>query len=507
MSVQLLSSKIVIQEVNPSIPGLPVIQSAVLGAFGKAQRGPLNTPTLVNSFSEYNTIFGGFVSGYELPLAVRAYFMNGGRTAYVCRAGGTGGVASTGVLPDITPATTLTVTATSQGTWGNSVVIIITDATDGVATDYNLQVQVNGFIVETWPNLSNASSTAANYAPTVLNNVTIGSKYISVAANLTTRPVNTTGVTLSTGTNPTVTDTELSACLATYNTIASITLMICPDGADTTVRNAMVQYSEITRNKQVFNIFDPPASTTAAGMVTDVGSLTASETWALYWPRVKIPNPDTTVYGTVNSTITQCYSGFLAGVCARNDATRQVGPFSNPAGVESGIVYGVVDLETSEVLDETKRDLVFPVRVNPVIYTTSFGFYADGARTGLGTSNFPSIGERRGVSTIELQLSQALLFAKNQPNTPDLRDRVYRTIVSVIMPYVNAGALASTDPSKAFYVDVSDGLNTPSVIASGQLYARIGLATAKPAEFLILLVSQDQNNIQVSTLNAANSGS
>jgi phage tail sheath protein FI len=268
----------------------------------------------------------------------------------------------------------------------------------------------------------------------------------------------------------------------------------------------MTQYSEVTRNRQIFNIFDPPLGTNAAGMVTDVGSLTASETWALYWPRVKIPNPDTSTYGTV-STITQCYSGFLAGICARNDATRQVGPFENPAGIEDGIAFGLVDLETTEVLDEAKRDLIFPARVNPVVYTPSQGFYADGARTGLGTSNFPSVGERRGVSTIELQLTLALLFAKNKPNTPDLRDRVYRTIVSVIMPYVNAGALASTDPSKAFFVDVSDSLNTPDVIAAGQLYARIGLATARPAEYIIILVSQDQNLLQVSTLNAANSGS
>lgn len=507
MSVELLASKILIQEVNPSVPGLPPVNSAVLAAFGKAQRGPLNVPTLVTSFDQYTSTFGGFVSGFELPLAMRAYFLNGGTTAYVVRAGGSGGVAGTSVLPDSIAATTLTITANSVGVWGNAVSIVITAASDGVTNDYNLQVEVNGFVVETWANLSNASSTAANYASTVINNPTTGSNYITVAVNKTTRPVNTAGVTLSTGADPTVTDTELQAAILTYNTVNTITMMICPDGADTTVRNAMTTYSEITRNRQIFNIFDPPAATNTAGMVTDVGSLTASETWALYWPRVRIPNPDTTVYGTTVPMVTQCYSGFVAGICARNDATRQVGPFSNPAGIEDGIAYGLVDLESTAVLDESNRDIVFPLRINPVIYTQSLGFYADGARTGLGTSNFPSIGERRGVSTIEFQLKNALLFAKNKPNTSALRDRVYRTIVSVIMPYVNAGALASTDPSKAFFVDVSDALNTPDVQAAGQLLARVGIATAKPAEFIIVYVSQDQHSIQVSTLNAANSGS
>lgn len=507
MSAALLASKIVIQEVNPTVPGLPPVNSAVLAAFGKSQRGPLNTPTLVTSFDQYTQIFGGFVSGFELPLAMRAYYMNGGGTAYVVRAGGSGGVAASINLLDTVPATTLIATASSVGTWGNAVSIVISNASDGISTDYNLQVLVNGFIVETWPNISNASSTAANYATTVINNATTGSNYITVSVSKTTRPVNISSAALATGAEPTVTDTELQAAILTYNTIATITLMICPDGADTAVRNAMTTYSEITRNRQVWNIFDPPANSNTAGMVTDVASLTASETWGLYWPRVKIPNPDTTVYGTSVTTVTQCYSGFVAGICARNDATKQVGPFANPAGIEDGIAFGLVDLETTAVLDEANRDIVFPLRINPVLYTAGAGFYADGARTGLGTSNFPSVGERRGVSTVELQLKNALLFAKNKPNTPALRDRVYRTIVSVIMPYVNAGALASTDPSKAFFVDVSDALNSPDVQASGQLLARVGLATAKPAEFIIVYVSQDQNSIQVSTLNAANSGS
>lgn len=495
MAGELLASKIVIQESEPSIPGLPVVQSSVLAALGKATRGPLNTPTLVTSFDEYVRTFGDFTSGFELPLALRAFFLNGGRTAYVVRAG-TGGTAATQTFADVSPATTLTLTATSVGTWGNSVVVYIKAASDGVATDYNLEVAVNGFVVERFSNISNLSSTAANYAPTVINDPTTGSLYISAVAGLTTRPVNNSGVALASGAQPTVTDTELQAAIPFFNTLDQITLMICPDGATTATRNAMVTYAEVTRNRQVFCVFDPPASTTAAGMVTDVASLTASETWALYWPRVVIPNPNTRVYGTVLKTITQCPSGFIAGVIARNDATKKVGPFSNPAGIEDGKIFGLVDLETSEVLDEAKRDIVFPARVNPVIYTPNQGFYADGARTGLGTSNFPSVGERRGVSIIEYQSRLALLFAKNKPNTEELRDRVYRTLVSIITPYVNAGALASTDPSKAFFVDVSDQLNTPSIRAAGKLLARIGIATAKPAEFIILNFSQDTRALQ-----------
>ena len=52
-------------------------------------------------------------------------------------------------------------------------------------------------------------------------------------------------------------------------------------------------------------------------------------------------------------------------------------------------------------------------------------------------------------------------------------------------------AFASTDPKKAFFVDFGDALNPPSVVFSRQVVGRIGLATAKPAEFIVLRFSQD----------------
>jgi phage tail sheath protein FI len=45
--------------------------------------------------------------------------------------------------------------------------------------------------------------------------------------------------------------------------------------------------------------------------------------------------------------------------------------------------------------------------------------------------------------------------------------------------------------------DVSEQLNTPSVIFAGKLIARVGLATNKPAEFVILRISQDTRALQV----------
>jgi len=45
---------------------------------------------------------------------------------------------------------------------------------------------------------------------------------------------------------------------------------------------------------------------------------------------------------------------------------------------------------------------------------------------------------------------------------------------------------------------VSDKLNTPAVVFSGRLLARVGLATNKPAEFVIVMFSQDTRALEES---------
>ena len=720
MAGELLSSKIVVQEEEPRIPALPVIQTAVLGALGKAARGPLNTPTQVTSYEEFARTFGEFVAGFELPLAVRSFFIQGGRTAYVVRAGSggtaasriatagtdsqgtvlssivgpynlepgdtivvsvngggsvtatfnatagsvtssntapfalanndtltvrvdgggvqtvtfltsefgniaaataaevaavinaklngakatvstgaivitsdkrgtsssievTGGTANTGGKLNIPTAVqngtgnvanidsvtatevatvidaavagltavveagavrltsdtagalssvqvlasssaddeigfdnavhsgsasgvtnSFTATATSVGTWGNGLRHYIRPASSGVVSEFNYEIELDGLVVERFPNVQVATSSAANYLSTVVNNAQTGSLYVSISVTSTTRPNDQlTGVFLTGGAEPTVTNTELIGDtspsltgIRAFDTVPNVTLLVCPDGATVAVQNAMIAYAEITRNRQIFAILDPPTPAPAATILSHVASLTASENAAIYWPRVKIPNPMPRIYGAGVSSIAMCPSGHIAGLIARNDASKVTGPFTNPAGIEDGKLYGVIDITETDVLREEKRDLVFPKRINPIVFVPNQGFFPDGARTLLGTSNFPSVGERRGVSTIETLAKEALLFAKNKINNEDLRDRVENVLLSIIDPFVRAGCLASKDREKAAFVDVSEQLNNAAVRAQGKLLARIGLATNKPAEFIVLLVSQDTRALQ-----------
>ncbi|OGR04462.1 MAG: phage tail protein [Deltaproteobacteria bacterium RIFOXYA12_FULL_61_11] len=208
-----------------------------------------------------------------------------------------------------------------------------------------------------------------------------------------------------------------------------------------------------------------------------------------------VRNPDKTCFGPAEQLAVPP-SGIVCGVFARTDAARPGGVYDSPAGIDKGKLFGVLGFQNAEVLEEAVRDLIYPKRINPLTTGPGLPRFIDGSRTLKGDGNFPYVAERRGVSFIERSLKQGLQFARHKNNTEGLRSQVRRTIITFLLTQLSNGAFRSTEPKKAFFVDVSDALNTPSVIFSGKLIARVGLATNKPAEFIILRISQDTRALE-----------
>jgi phage tail sheath protein FI len=252
----------------------------------------------------------------------------------------------------------------------------------------------------------------------------------------------------------------------------------------------------------MFAILDPPASLDADGIVTYVNTTAAlggaTEFAAIYWPQVKILNPNKTVFGTAD-TLVMPPSGHIAGVYARTDASQPGGVYLPPAGIEEGRLLSIVGFETDEVLKEAKRDIVFPQRINPLTTFPGAPRFIDGARTLKGGGNFPSVSERRGVIFIEQSIKGGLQFARHKNNTPELRAAVDRTVTGFLLIQMNNGAFRTRDPNTAFFSDFSDALNPDSIVFAGQMIGRIGLATNKPTEFLILKFSQDTRALEEET--------
>src|SRR5512138_2657411 len=85
MGNQLLASKVVIVEEEPRVRSIPGIPTAVLGAVGITERGPVGKAVLCTSFEEFVETFGGYTPNSDLALAVQAYFENGGQILWVVR--------------------------------------------------------------------------------------------------------------------------------------------------------------------------------------------------------------------------------------------------------------------------------------------------------------------------------------------------------------------------------------------------------------------------------------
>lgn len=514
MGNQLLASKIIVEEEAPSLRGIPALDTAVAGFIGVTEKGPVGVATLVNSMSEFNSIFGGWTAdSVEMVAAVQGFFENGGSQLYVVRvttySGGVSAATKATVnVPNATPATTLVADGKYLGTYGANYAVMITAATSGVAEEFNLEVRdTSGLVVENFPNLT-MNVAAARYALKVVNDPNSGSERIAlvdsgvVGTTLVRRPANTiTALALVGGTNALPSDdvpfigTEADGNgLYAFDTIDDLTILAAPGASNTIgMTTAMTSYAEVARNGQVFCVFDPPANNTAAQITTYVATLGQSEYAALYWPQVKIVNPSKSLFGNTD-TIVVPPSGHIAGVYARNDNLRVGGVWDTPAGTESGKLQGVVGFETDTVLKEAVRDRVFPKRINPLTTMKGFPRFIDGARTLKGDGNWPTVAQRRGVSFVEKSVKLGLQFARHKNNTPELRAQLYRTVYAFLKMQTDLGAFASKKPDEAFFVDFGDALNPP--LNPNLVTGRIGMATTQPAEFIRLKFSQDTRAVE-----------
>jgi hypothetical protein len=404
-------------------------------------------------------------------------------------------------------ANALRIEGKDPGAYANRLELEVRAATNRSATAFDLLLVEDGTYRESFPNLTLAA-TDARFIETIVNDAANGSLYVKVTALLQTMPAPQT-IGLAGGSdglsglddNDFIGSELAKTGLHALDSVQELSLLLVPGRATPATHLAMVQYAEVARDGRAFAILDPPAGQSATGVVTYVSATAAleglSEFAALYWPRVSVLNPAKSVFGS-DTQVVVSPSGIIAGVFSRTDSARPGGVYDAPAGIDAGRMFGVLGFETDEVLEEKKRDFVYPHRVNPLTTGPGLPRFIDGSRTLKGDGNFPYVSERRGVIFIERSLKQGLEFARHKANTEALRAQVQRTITAFLLAQMNNDAFRSRDPAKAFFVDVSDALNTPSVIFAGKLIARVGLATNKPAEFIILRISQDTRSLDES---------
>lgn len=120
-----------IEEIPSGVRTITGVATSITAFIGRASRGPTNKATIVNSFGDFERIFGGLWASSSMSFAVRDFFLNGGTQAIIVRLyHAEQGKASKAKLS----VGKLTLVASYEGSWGNNLrATVDQDVADEVA--------------------------------------------------------------------------------------------------------------------------------------------------------------------------------------------------------------------------------------------------------------------------------------------------------------------------------------------------------------------------------------
>ena len=208
---------------------------------------------------------------------------------------------------------------------------------------------------------------------------------------------------------------------------------------------------------------------------------------AFYFPWITISDPL-----APNKLVNVAPSGHIAGIWARNDATRGV----HKAPANEG-VRGALNLTYR--LTRAEQGGLNQAGVNCIRFFATEGIRVWGARTLAGDPEWRYLNVRRLFNMIKESIAQNTRWIVFEPNDYTLWKSIRRDISAFLTVLWRDGALMGRTPEEAFFVKCDDETNPPEIIDQGKVVTLIGIAPVKPAEFIIFRISQHQAGTEVET--------
>jgi phage tail sheath protein FI len=501
-----------IEEIPSGSRPIEGVATSVAAFVGEASQGPIGEAVLIGKFDDYVETFGNIISEQDdMGLAIMAFYLNGGKTAYVCRLAAAGHAAASIELDGeeadnsaVTPI--MSISANSSGEWANDYFVRITNADTPTRTfDLEIGIQVAGVFEaltgESFIGLSMDES-SEDYVGLRVNDVsTIVEVAIEDGIPDDSAPLNTaaTGVALNGDVagvaNSPVANDYTSFYSNTLRKVRDVSIVLLPgqqwadDGSGNAAISATLAHCESTKSRVV--IIDPPPTLelAQASTVTTM-SLPTSTYSSLYYPWVSMTNPlyNEDLNPLAAKTVVVPPSAFAAGMWSKIDGKR--GVWKAPAGVEAqlngaaGLTFNVEDLE---------QDQLNPLGINCFRKMPSFGPVIWGART-LATKANPEwryVPVRRTAIFIEQSIYNGIQWSVFEPNDHPLWGSLRANIGSFMNGLFRSGAFQGATAKDAFFVRCGLGdTMTQGDIDRGQVIVIVGFAPLKPAEFVIVRIQQ-----------------
>lgn len=515
--------------VNPTYPGVYVeelpsgvrtiagVATSITAFIGRSRRGPDNRPIRIQSFGDFQRIFGGLWVSSTLGHAVQHFFQHGGSDAIIVRVHNT---ATPATITLTAGAGTLQLEAANPGAWGNALRVSVADNALLPATDtrYILTVQElaapGSTTVVATETFLNISSDPANprFITTILQQESQLIRIRTGVAVPATPPDPTDAVdpfntlafvnaTANSGSDGnTISDTQVTnpTLAATRDGMYALDdadlfnlLYIPPLQPDADGNTDFARAAAYCQANRAVLVLDPPSTwTTIAAATAGVNALRSTigndsaDHVAVYFPRICLRDPL-----RENRLMPFAPGGAVAGIMARTDAQR--GVWKAPAGIDasfSGVqefTYKMTDGENGQINQLGLNGLrSFPV----------YGNVVWGARTLIGAdalaSEWKYVPIRRTALYIEESLFRGLHWAVFEPNDESLWSQIRLNAGNFMQDLFRKGAFQGSSPRDAYLVKCDAETNPQNQIDQGIVTLLVGFAPLKPAEFVIIQIQQ-----------------
>lgn len=202
---------------------------------------------------------------------------------------------------------------------------------------------------------------------------------------------------------------------------------------------------------------------------------------AIYLPWVRMLDPT----GQFPEPILVPPSGFVAGLYAKTDAKR--GVWKAPAGTDVAL-GGSVGLAVN--FTDVQQGNLNPINVNVIRQFAASGIVLWGARTVTADPEWTYISVRRMAIMLRVSIYNGIQWAVFEPNDGELWSQLRLNIGSFMMTLFRQGAFQGSTPSQAFFVKCDSETTTQDDINLGIVNVLVGFAPLKPAEFVVVKISQ-----------------